>query len=300
MTLTRAWILNLDADDELGANTPKQSALVALDAMREELARTLLVGTDVLVDAETSSPLDGNHLQGWAWCATPKARARFKSLDISLVASPSVAVLRRVLRRDFAPLVGADNPGRCYVRSLAELKTLMDSKATKDTETRSSVANWRLSRMHTASGRGHRIADNFQPIERWAARVLQHDGCVELAPWVEITQEFALHGWLDREQRCTLGEPTTQNVERAQWLSSRRANRDELSADEHMALTEAARQAGAALLRAGYWGAFGVDAFRYLDASGTSQFCALGELNARFTMGWAIGMGDRRPDYSTR
>ena len=47
-----------------------------------------------------------------------------------------------------------------------------------------------------------------------------------------------------------------------------------------------------ALFRAGYFGPFGIDGYRY-DWAGASGFCALSEINARFTMDWMEGMQGR-------
>ena len=52
------------------------------------------------------------------------------------------------------------------------------------------------------------------------------------------------------------------------------------------------RVAGA-LHAAGYFGPFGIDAYRYADAHGRTRWNPCGELNARYTMGYALGMADR-------
>jgi hypothetical protein len=64
---------------------------------------------------------------------------------------------------------------------------------------------------------------------------------------------------------------------------------------EHEALLEAAHGAAAALAAAGYFGPFGVDAYRYA-AAGVMAYNPRSEINARYSMGWAVGMGDLRPD----
>ncbi len=52
---------------------------------------------------------------------------------------------------------------------------------------------------------------------------------------------------------------------------------------------------GRALHEAGYFGAFGVDAFTWTDGATTSLRTRC-EINARYSMGWATGMGPARPD----
>lgn len=52
---------------------------------------------------------------------------------------------------------------------------------------------------------------------------------------------------------------------------------------------------GRALAAQGYFGAFGVDAYRHrlLDGSGRTALNPLSEINARYTMDWALAMGER-------
>jgi hypothetical protein len=79
-------------------------------------------------------------------------------------------------------------------------------------------------------------------------------------------------------------------------VESERALEGDLAPAERAALFSAAEEAAGALAAAGYFGPFGVDAFRYHDEEGTARFCARCEINARYSMGWAVGMGLRRPD----
>jgi hypothetical protein len=43
-----------------------------------------------------------------------------------------------------------------------------------------------------------------------------------------------------------------------------------------------------ALFQAGYFGPFGIDGYRYL-VDGKAGFCALSEINARYTLGFVTG-----------
>ena len=45
----------------------------------------------------------------------------------------------------------------------------------------------------------------------------------------------------------------------------------------------------AALREAGYFGPFGIDAFRWLDVNGARRWNPRGEINARYSMGFSIG-----------
>jgi hypothetical protein len=70
------------------------------------------------------------------------------------------------------------------------------------------------------------------------------------------------------------------------------AESGELHEDELAALNETFERAAEALRGAGYFGPFGIDAFRYLDAQNVERFHPLGEINARYSMGWLIGMAE--------
>jgi hypothetical protein len=56
-------------------------------------------------------------------------------------------------------------------------------------------------------------------------------------------------------------------------------------------LLEEARRVGLALAQAAYFGPFGVDAFTYRDRAGALQLQPRSEINARYTMGFAVGFG---------
>ena len=61
-------------------------------------------------------------------------------------------------------------------------------------------------------------------------------------------------------------------------------------------LREELDRAAEALRAAGYFGPFGIDAFTWEGDDGTVHLHRRSEINARYSMGWAIGMGDARPD----
>jgi hypothetical protein len=54
-------------------------------------------------------------------------------------------------------------------------------------------------------------------------------------------------------------------------------------------MVEEARRVGAALRANGYWGPFGIDAYEYRDKHGEGHFQPRSELNARYSMGFAVG-----------
>ena len=133
--------------------------------------------------------------------------------------------------------------------------------------------------------------------ERWIEASLAAGEGLQAEPWVDRAGDFALHGHLSAGGTLALGEPTEQRCSAAgAWIESERAGEGALSASERDALFRAAEETASALLAAGYFGPFGIDAFRWRAPGGALRFCPRCEINARYSMGWAVGMGTRRPD----
>ena len=86
-------------------------------------------------------------------------------------------------------------------------------------------------------------------------------------------------------QRCT---------EWGVWQETRLAAPEELPDEERGAIERSATGTAAALRAAGYFGPFGVDAFRFVDGAGVLRLQPRVEVNARYGMGWALGMAERR------
>ena len=111
---------------------------------------------------------------------------------------------------------------------------------------------------------------------------------------MERLGDFALHGHVSRSGAVVLGEPTRQECdETGAWLGSTRGAASDLTSGERAALFEQAHLAAAALHEARYFGPFGIDAFTWIDNAGRKRLLPRCEINARFSMGWAIGMGPK-------
>jgi hypothetical protein len=83
-----------------------------------------------------------------------------------------------------------------------------------------------------------------------------------------------------------LGALVTQSCDRSgAWLSTSLAYDAPLSAR----MTEEAHFVGRALHEIGYFGPFGIDAFVYHDKRGGVGFQPRSEINARYSMGFAVG-----------
>ncbi|HEU4409739.1 MAG TPA: hypothetical protein VFS43_31080 [Polyangiaceae bacterium] len=286
-----AWVLNLDAELELARPRGYRASARVLAFVRERraaLARFLGPG-DAIVEPGVApgAPLAG-HL-GAAWCPTPSALAALAAAGVAPPAAPGLEALRRVNHRAFCAELGQTLPGAQYAREPAEVEALVAGP--------SPSGAWLLKRPYGFVGRG-RLRVRAGPLgaaERaWVLASLREGEGLQIEPWVERAGDFALHGWLSPGGAFRLGSPTEQRCdERGAWVESRPAPEGSLEGPERRALLDEGARAAEALARAGYFGPFNLDAFRWKDGRGRPHFNPRCEINARYSMGWALGMGAR-------
>jgi len=290
------WLLNLDADDELAAAgrpsgpryQPEGSAAMLrarVDACMEALGP--LVGDGLLVDR---APLEATRgLPGRAFCPTPSARARLEAAGASVPPSPPLPVLVAVNHRRFSAELGQGLDGGQWVSTMDELRAAFAGPVAER------AGEWVLKHPHGYVGRRRHLTSTLDARTLgFAARCLAEAGGLQLEPWVAREADYALHGYVTAAGVASFGAPTQQICDgRGVWQSTSRVT--DLGAEERAGLVREAARTAEALAAAGYFGPFGVDAFRYSEA-GVSRFCARCEINARYTMGWAIGFGAERPD----
>jgi phosphoribosylaminoimidazole carboxylase (NCAIR synthetase) len=240
-------------------------------------ARALLGPNDALLDASARVTL------GWtgrAWCPTPQALARLAQAGAKPEPHPPLSVLRAVNHRKFAVDLALGLPDQYYVEDRAML----------DARLRDNHRQWLLKRPLSFAGRGQqRILGQVDARQSaWIDASLRRSGLV-IEPLVQPTFEVSLHGFIWRDGHCELGRVCVQQIsERGVFRGIRLALDGELSSKETRLLFQATEQAAVALTRAGYFGPFGIDGYRYNSVNGEA-FCALGEINARYSMGFATG-----------
>lgn len=282
--MTFAWLLNLDAEEELerpGAHTPSARVRARIDALRVHLEPLLHGGVVVAEGARA----DGR--SGRAWCPTPSALTRLGRAGASVPRAPSVEVLRRVNHRRFSFELGDNLPGSRFVTTLTEVLE-RDTKVTSLVKLPFGFA-----------GRG-RITVPPGPmtaeLEARVVRALAGGEGAQLEPLVTRREDFAMHGFLDEAERLTLGSLTCQRIDaRGAWHGTSPA----IDAGVEASLREELGRVSDALVAAGYFGPFGIDAFTWEGPDGAVHLHPRSEINARYSMGWAIGMGDARPDLRT-
>lgn len=293
--LRRAWLLNLDAEDELarpGARTPSRAMIARCHTLAGSLGALVPAGDLAWTPGADAPPCAG--AVGFAWCPTPGALAALRRAGAIVPDAPSWAVLRAANHRAFTAGLGQRLPGAAFVRSEAELDAALREG--------SLTGEWLVKRPLSYRGNGRvRVRGAVdEPTRRWLRAALAEGEGLQVEPAVERLDDHGLHGHLARDGALTWGELTRQRVDaRGQWVATERAG-DALDAAERAALDAACEQVAAGLRALGYWGPFGVDAFRWREPAGAVRYHPLCEVNARYSMGWAVGMADRRVDLSER
>jgi hypothetical protein len=199
-------------------------------------------------------------------------------------------VLARVNARAFASSLGNTLPGAAFVADEAEAQALLRTSPPPDL-----AVAWRVKRNFGMTGRGQRIVVPSAVAEQDLAFVRAGllEGGVQIEPDVTIASEFAIHGVLEAVGGLTLGPVVKQRCDaRGAWLSSEPIEIGQEPPSLVTALATEAERVAAALNAAGYFGPFGVDAYTY-RVRGTIALQPRSEINARYTMGFALGRPPR-------
>lgn len=292
MAAGRAWVLNLDADLELGASgpyTPTRTVREAMRAWSTQLATTLLDPEDVVVD-ESTPPGAARGRAGRAFCPTPRALSLLERAGAVPEPSPPVSVLRRVNGRAFSAAVGAKLPGAllpgaAFVTDEGAARHLLASEPPRPFDA------WRVKRAFGMAGRGQRVVRGAIAPADWdfvrAGLAREGGGGVMIEPDASIVDEYALHGILAPDGALALGAVVLQRCDaRGRWRATERL----AEAPSFAPVLEAtARAVASALHASGYFGPFGIDAFTYATSAGSTALHPFGEINARYSMGFAVG-----------
>lgn len=289
-----AWVLNLDSEDELARGTLYRPPTLAKRAelANRALASGLVRADDFVLDGHVGVRDDrpAHGLLGAAFMPTPYALRRLAEAGAVVPRAPTLEALRRANERSIL-LPRLD--GAVLVRKREDALLALDRHTPSEL--------WLCKRAFGAAGRGHRRVPARRVREldvAWIDATLRKTGAIEITPWLDRVADFAMHGALSENGELTVGAPTIQLINAADaWSSSRLAAQDELSESERAALRAAVDEAAAALLAVGYFGPFGIDGFRYRAPDSRLAFCSCCDVNARYTMGFAVGMDARAPAY---
>lgn len=291
MAARTAWVLNFDAELELatrGSYTTSPRIQAVIRRMIPRL-RGLLGPDDLVLDDGGGEPLDGDDFVGDCWSPTPSALDRLHRLGLPLPPAPPRSVLQRVNHRRFCLELGTALPGAVFVERVEEIPPILEGPGPSGT--------WLAKRAFGFSGRGlrrlrgRRLEEDDQ---RWCRKACRPGLGLVLEPWVRREADFVIHGYVERGGDTRLGRPIVQSCDdRGRWLDSELASPGALRPAESTQLEQSALECAGALHAAGYFGPFGIDAFRYLDDRGRARFHPRVEINARYCTGWGLGMGRR-------
>jgi len=287
----RAWVLNLDAEHELEARGRYQPTQHVLEIVARERLRLLgsLVGPqDVVLGIDEPERACG--LPGVAWSPTPRALAALAAAGAEPVAAPSVEVLRTVNARPFAALVREPLQRASFSKHV--VATLDDVLAQLSLP---APLGWLVRRTFGAAGRGRRRISAGKPSEAeraWIEASLRL-GPLVVEPWVEVTRDYTRSAFVDASGRVRISAPCLQQTTKeGAWTGTELAAAGDVAREDDLELERAVVEAGAALARAGYFGPFGIDAYRHRaqDGSARTRLNPLSEINARYTMDWALAL----------
>jgi hypothetical protein len=293
----RAWILNLDAEHELEARhryapTQHLSAIVARESRR--LIGTLVAPGDVVLTEEdlVRDPGGGGRaqgLEGMAWCPTPRALARLRAAGAEPVRAPALEVLQTVNARPFAAQVREP-----FARASFEKHVEVALEGVLARVAMLARDGWLVRRTFGAAGRGRRRLHAGTPSREeraWIEASLRL-GPLVVEPWVRVTREYTRSGWVQPNGDVVVSAPCFQETTaHGAWTRTERSGRGEIAREDDARLEEAFAAAGAALARAGYFGPFGIDAYRHqAHDRDVDVLNPLSEINARFTMDWATAL----------
>jgi hypothetical protein len=159
---------------------------------------------------------------------------------------------------------------------------------------RPAEGGWLVRRTFGAAGRGRRRLAAGRPGEAdraWIAAGLRA-GPLLVEPWVQVTREYTRCGWVRRDGGVVVAAPCFQaTTPQGAWVRSERVGRGEIDRRDDAILAATVEATGAALWRAGYFGPFGIDAFRHRPPGKGHALDVLNpmsEINARYTMDWSL------------
>lgn len=289
----RAWVINLDAENEVEGARHYHGPYAALAARPELEARLagLVPEGDVVLRCRADAlalGARGEKVEGVAWSMTPSAARELELAGAAPSFVPGATLLRTITSRAFSAHLGLALEGASFITNEAELEPALAALP------RPILAR----RAFGFAGRGRRLFTTpllTEADRTFSAKALREGGLL-LEPFVDRLGDYSLHGFI-AEGELALGSPTCVDVDRTGvWRGSRLALEGELTEEERHRLEQEARRAGGALGAAGYRGPFGIDAYRYRGGSGRTRFNPRCEINPRYSMGYAIGMGSVRPD----
>jgi hypothetical protein len=278
------WVINADCERELERPLSYRPDARTEQALRQKRARFLALTCGEPWAFPTQLEVQGAPsvapAQVLFWCPTPFALSCARSWGARDREGPSLEVLQRVNDKTFLTqrLGRWVHPDRQVIHFGGEWEQLR----------RERNGALRVRRRFGFAGRGARVIperpspDDARYVQDSLAR-----GPLVVEPQLAATRQWSIHGAV-RPGQFLCGEPCTALTDdRGAPLGvPQRA----LNCPHRRRLRELAEDASAELTRAGYFGPFGMDVLE------TPRELYAIDLNARFTLGWSVGLGNRRAE----
>lgn len=276
-----AWLLNLDADLELQDPASYYASGVSPGRMKALSAGIAdLVGPDDVILGPSSHRLPA-HFAILAFCPTPSALRSIERLGLPAPPAPAFSILRQANDRAFCAALGHGLVDSCFARDM----TTLEQHLLRPSPTGSYV----IKRAFSFAGREQRrVHDGALDASTrgFCSRSFARGEGVQVEPWVARLADFSRHGYLTRAGALLIGTTREQRCDAmGRFLGMSTASAQVSDAEDQLLAAEVTRT-GAALTAAGYFGPFGIDAFRYQAPTGGVGFNPRCEINARFTMGF--------------
>jgi hypothetical protein len=282
MVTNLAWWLNLDADRELQNPRAYRAAQLTSQRMAELTARmTDLVSPDDSILGLTNRADLPQDLTVQAFCPTPSALAQIRASGFEPRVAPALEILRAVNDRAFCAELGHGLHNACFAREIAAVERQLRQEIPEP--------QYVIKRAFSFAGRGQ-MRVSRGPLDdssrSFCLRSFARGEGLQIEPWVERLADFSRHGYLTRRGALLIGPTREQRCDPMGRFLGMSSGALQLSAAEHSALLAALNETAYALATAGYFGPFGIDAFRYRQPDGSVSFDARCEINARLTMGY--------------
>jgi hypothetical protein len=282
-----AWLLNLDADREL------QDPLRYRPTRRSESAgawheRTadLVARDDLVLDDDIHAACAAQNLRPedcvvQVFCPTPRALARVTALGFAAAPAPALEILRQANDRSFCASVGQTLESAAFVRDMPALERHLQQP--------SPTGTYVIKRAFSFAGREQRRVQHGvldASTRGFCARSFARGEGLQIEPWVQRVADFCRHAYLSRVGALAIGSTREQRIDPLGRFLGVSTGAAALTPTEDEKLAAELKLTAAALSALGYFGPFGIDAFRYRGAHGELLWNPRCEINARFTMGY--------------
>ena len=275
------WCLWLEAEAELAALRAGRDGRVVApvpERVRAATARGLLGPGSFQEPSSTVPSGRRSGDPGFAWSPTPHALELLDAHGLNRPPAPGWEVLCAANAREtFADLDRL--PGGVTCHSVSDVLSAVDAPAPNRRSGKSPA--WLLRGSLCAAGQDRLVVEGSSDRVASFARTRMPSGPVEIAPMVDIVQEFAIHGRVSSDGTVRAGRA-------AGYFASARPGTSvpevrPAPSDVEAALQRAFARVGEQLAGLGYFGPAGIDAFTWRDAAGAVRLRAISEVNARYT-----------------